>query len=215
VLRRFTDGSYLSRMGATEVRVVVCEVTVATGAGRRTGLYTLVTTVLDPAVPADELIRLYHDRWEVETAYLEIKSTVLGGRVLRARTPDGLTQEVYALLCAYQVLRTAMADATSTRPGVDPDRASFTTALAAARDQVVQAANVIADTAVDLVGTIGRHVLDELMPDRRLRVTPRVVKRATSKFVAKGDLVRGPSYKATLSIDIVVAPEPLTASPTP
>jgi hypothetical protein len=215
VCRRFGDGSFLSRMGAAEVRVVICEITIATEAGRQTGLYTLVTTVLDPNIPAAELVRLYHERWEIETAYLEIKSTILGGRVLRARTPAGVEQEIYALLCAYQALRTAMADATATRLDVDPDRASFTVALNTARDQLVKAADVMADTAVDLVGTIGRHVLDALMPDRRLRVTPRVVKRAISKFVAKGNIVRGPSYKATLNIDIIVAPEVLTASPSP
>jgi hypothetical protein len=58
------------------------------------------------------LINLYHCRWEVETAYLEIKSSILGGRVLRARTPDGIDQEIYALLVVYQILRTAMTDAT-------------------------------------------------------------------------------------------------------
>jgi hypothetical protein len=26
-----------------------------------------------------------HQRWEIETAYLELKSTILGGRVLLAR----------------------------------------------------------------------------------------------------------------------------------
>ena len=57
-----------------------------------------------------------------------------------------------------------MADATSTRPGTDPDRASFTIAWQAARDQLIQAAGVIADTAIDLVGTIGRHVLANLLP---------------------------------------------------
>ena len=66
-----------------------------------------------------------------------MKSTILGGRVLRARTPAGVHQEVYALLVTYQILRTAMADATSTQPGTDPDRASFTLALHAARDQLV------------------------------------------------------------------------------
>ncbi|WP_265737811.1 transposase [Actinacidiphila oryziradicis] len=75
------------------------------------------------------MITLYHQRWEIETAYLEIKSTILGGRVLRARTPSGITQEIYALLVTYQVLRLAMADATATRPDIDPDRASFTTLL--------------------------------------------------------------------------------------
>ena len=90
---------------------------------------------------------------EVETAYFELKSTILGGRVLRARTPDGIEQEVYALLVTYQALRTAITDATV--PGTDPDRASFTVALNAARDQVILAAGVLAGTVTDLTGTIG------------------------------------------------------------
>jgi hypothetical protein len=87
-----------------------------------------------------ELVTLCRQRREVETAYLELKSTILGGRVLRARTPAGVDQEVHALLVTYQALRTAMADATSTVPGTDPDRASFSIALDAARDQVILAA---------------------------------------------------------------------------
>ncbi|MFI8008482.1 transposase [Streptomyces sp. NPDC086010] len=101
----------------------------------------LLTTLTDPAThPAAELVRLYHERWEIETADAELKSTILGGHVLRARTPDGVEQEVWALLTAYQALRTAMTDATDSIPGTDPDRAGFTTALAAARDQLVLAA---------------------------------------------------------------------------
>jgi hypothetical protein len=44
---------------------------------------------------------------EIETAYLELKSSILGGRVLRARTPADIAQEVYALLASYQILRHA------------------------------------------------------------------------------------------------------------
>ena len=136
-------------------------------------VYRLATTLLDHhRYPAGELITLYHRRWEIETAYLELKSSILGGRVLRARTPTRIEQEVYALLVVYHLLHTAMADATSTRPDVDPDRASFTIAWQTARDQVIQAAGVIADTVIDLVGTIGRHALADLMPARRLRVCP-------------------------------------------
>ncbi|MFG1885790.1 tyrosine-type recombinase/integrase [Micromonospora sp. NPDC049102] len=53
----------------------------------------------------------------------------LTGRVLRARTPDGIDQEIHALLIVYQLLRTASTDATDSQPGLEPDRASFTTAL--------------------------------------------------------------------------------------
>jgi hypothetical protein len=208
VLARYPDGSYLSTLGPLRVRVIRCEITIATKAGQRTGLYQLLTTLTDQHIPASAIIQLYHERWEIETCYLELKSTILGGRVLRARTPTGVTQEIYALLSTYQILRLAMNDATGSRPGIDPDRASFTIALHTARDLVIQAAGVIADTIIDLVGTIGRHVLANLMPNRRIRTTPRVIKRAISKYVAKGTKIRGPSYKATLSIDILAPPEP-------
>ena len=210
VCRRLRDGSYLSRMGPVEVRVIRCEVTISTRAGRRSELYQLVTTILDPGCPATEIVRLYHDRWEIETSFLELKHTILGGRVLRARTPGGVEQEIYALLVTYQALRVAITDATIGRPDIDPDRASFTIALTTARDQLVQAAGVIADTAIDLVGVIGHNVLANLMPARRLRTSPRVVKRAISKYVASSarDRARGPSHKAAININILTGDDP-------
>lgn len=205
---RYDDGSYLSMLGPLPVRVINAEITIATTAGRRTGVYRLVTTLLDHhRYPACGLVTLYHERWEIETTYLEIKSSILGGRVLRARTPHGVAQEVHALLITYQLLRTAMADATSTRPDIDPDRAGFSIALNAARDQIIHAAGVIADTVIDLVGTIGRQLLANLLPSRRIRTSPRVVKRAISKYNARGTVDRT-SYKATISIDILDPPNP-------
>jgi hypothetical protein len=49
--------------------------------------------------------------------------------------------------------------------------------LHTARDQLIKATNVIAETVIDVVGSIGRTVLANLMPPRRLRVSPRAVKR--------------------------------------
>jgi hypothetical protein len=209
ILARYPDGSYLSVLDAVRVRVVECEIAISTTAGRHTGVYRLATTLLDHyRYPASGLVQLYHERWEIETAYLELKSSILGGRVLRARTPVGIEQEVYALLVTYQLLRTAMADATSTRAEVDPDRASFTIAWQTARDQTIHAANVIAGAVIDLVGTIGRHILANLMPDRRLRVCPRIVKRAISKYQARGPVIDRTSYKATVSIAILTPDDP-------
>lgn len=209
ILARYPDGSYLSLLGGLRVRVVECEITISTTAGRHTGVYRLATTLTDPhRYPASELIRLYHERWEIETAYLELKSSILGGRVLRARTPHGIEQEIYALLITYQLLRTAMADATNTQSDLDPDRASFTIAYHTARDQLIQAANVIASTIIDLIGTIGRHVLANLMPARRLRICPRIVKRAISKYQARGPNIDRTTYKATLTIDILTGAPP-------
>ncbi|MGC9544779.1 hypothetical protein [Streptomyces sp. UG1] len=127
--------------------------------------YRLLTTLLDPDLdPAKTLIRLYHERWEIESAYYALRHTLMHGRVLRSGDPFGLDQEMWALLTLYQLLRTAMVDAVETKPGTDPDRASFTVALETARDQLIRASNT--DTGSDLVGAIGTAVLAHLLPAR-------------------------------------------------
>jgi Insertion element 4 transposase N-terminal/Transposase DDE domain len=209
--RRLPDRSYISRIGGLEVRVITATITVVTDTGRRSEVYRLVTTVCDPACPPEEIVALYHQRWEIETAFFELKSTILGGRVLRARTPPGLQQEIYALLVTYQALRIAISDAVLTRPDVDPDRGSFSIVLNAARDQLIAAMGVLSDTTaddvVDLVGVLGRHILDHLMPERRSRTNPRVVKRAISVYAANTarGRARAPSRKTAITIDILSA----------
>ena len=89
-----------------------------------------------------------------------------------------------------------MSDATGTAY-----RAGFSIALNTARDQVIQAAGVIADTTIDFIGKIGHAVLDHLLPARRRRSSPRVVKRAISKHRAKGDVDRN-TYKIAVDITI-------------
>ncbi|MCO4251894.1 IS4 family transposase [Pseudarthrobacter raffinosi] len=208
ILTRLRDGSFLSVAAGVRVRVIDAAVTITTEASTRTGEYRLITTLLNPAeAPAKQLMGLYHERWEIETAYCELKSTILGGRVLRSRYPTGVEQEVWALLTVYQVLRTAMADALLDTPDIDPDRASFTTALRTARDQVIQAAGIIAATTVDLVGCIGAALRADLMPDRRTRTRPRVIKRAISKYRAKGRAIDRRTYPATLTTRILT-PDP-------
>jgi hypothetical protein len=207
ILTRHRDGSWLSTIGTLRVRVIDAQITIKTTDATRISSYRLITTLLDPhRYPASELITLYHRRWEIETAYLELKSSILGGRILRARTPDGIDQEIHALLTVYQILRTAMVDATDTQPGTDPDRASFTTALTAARNQIIQAAGIIADTVIDLTGAIGQAVLDHLLPDRRIRVKTRMIKRSNSKYQARGPNIDRRSYQATINIDIITEP---------
>jgi len=80
-LHRYQDGSFLSRFGGVPVRVIDAQITITTTAGRHTGTYRLITTLRDyHRYPAGSLVRLYHERWQIETAYLELKSTILGGR---------------------------------------------------------------------------------------------------------------------------------------
>ena len=66
--------------------------------------------------------------------------------------------------------------------GADPDRASFTIALEAARDQVTAARGVADSADPGDTGRIGRAVLADLLPARRPRYSARKVKCSTSRY---------------------------------
>jgi transposase IS4-like protein/DDE family transposase len=183
VMARLDDGSFLSRIGDLPVRVICAQVTVTCADGTRyTGCYRLATTLADHRrYPAAALIRLYHERWEHESAYLALRHTLLQGRVLRSGDPAGLEQELWALLALYQALRRAMVTAIETMPGTDPDRASFTTALQTATQTLIQADGVLtSDTSP--AGRIGPAILGALLPPRRPRVSARKVKSPLSRW---------------------------------
>jgi hypothetical protein len=92
---------------------------------------------------------------EIEVAYLALRHTLLGGYVLRSSDRAGAEQELWALLAACQALRMAMTAAAESA-GTDPDRASFTAALEAARDQVTAARGVADSADPGDTGRIGR-----------------------------------------------------------
>ena len=77
MLARLADGTFLSRIGALTVRVIEAEVIVTCADGTHyCGRYRLATTLLNPRrYPAPALIRLYHERWEHEVAYLALRHT--------------------------------------------------------------------------------------------------------------------------------------------
>jgi hypothetical protein len=211
VLAHLPDGSFLSDLQGLPVRIIDAALTVIGADGSRVrDRYRLITTLLDhDRHPAAELVRLYHERWEIEIAYLALRHTILDGQVLRSQDRPGLEQEVWALLTVYQLLRMAMVTAVESQPDTNPDRASFTTALQAARDQLI-AADAILPTdrpgqpgQLDLLGVIGRAVLDTLLPPRRPRWSTRRLKNATSRYLNRDD--RRPHLPTTIaSIEIIL-----------
>lgn len=213
VLARLPDGSWLSEIGGVRVRIIEAAVTVTCADGTTySGTYRLATTLCDHRrYPAKALICLYHERWEHEVAYLALRHTLLGGRVLRSADPAGLRQEMWALLAVYQILRIAMVTAVESAPGTDPDRAGFTIALETAKDLLVKAENVVTGS-VDLVGDIGRAVLAGLLPPRRPRVSVRKVKSPLSRYNKKDPYRPGTSTPVT-ALDITVR-EPATSATT-
>jgi hypothetical protein len=142
------DGTYLSRLkaprklrkdGAGDITVRVVEYRLEDENGEVTETFTLITTLLDPgSAPARELAELYRARWEIETALGSLKTQLKGGGVvLRSKTPDGVIQEIWALLCAYHAVRdlTAAAAALARQ---DPLRICFANALDVVRGPVGQ-----------------------------------------------------------------------------
>jgi Insertion element 4 transposase N-terminal/Transposase DDE domain len=225
VLARLDDGTFLSRVGGLTVRIIEAEVIVTLADGTRyCGRYRLAATLTDcRRYPAAALIRLYHERWEHEVAYLALRHTLLQGRVLRSKDPAGLEQEIWALLALYQAIRREMVLAAETVPGTDPDRASFTIALQTAIDTVTGADGVIAGGS--LTGRIGRAVLDRLLPPRRPRVSVRKIKSPLSRW-NKADPHRPAKSTPVTAIGITLQQSPeqqpatrqrkrLTAAPSP
>jgi hypothetical protein len=96
--------------------------------GCRTREITLVTTLLDPErYPDLELMDLYRTRWEVETNFAHLKTT-MGMDVLRCQTVDGVLKELHAFALVYNLTRLVMLSAASTQR-VPVARVSFVAAL--------------------------------------------------------------------------------------
>jgi Transposase DDE domain/Insertion element 4 transposase N-terminal len=91
---------------------------------------TLLTSLLDPvAYPAAEVVALYHERWELELSFDEVKThTLEREEALRSKTPARVTQEVWGLALGYNLVRLAMARV-AVRARVPPVRISFRHAL--------------------------------------------------------------------------------------
>jgi hypothetical protein len=140
--QRRPDGSYLSRLyaspdhrrrdeGGLTVRIIEYR---REGVPEAEPLYRLITTLLDPdAAPAAELAALYHERWESEGIFAEVKVTLPGQRlILRSRRADLAEQELYGLLLVHLALRRLIYDASRTA-GCDPDTLSFLHAVRVVR----------------------------------------------------------------------------------
>jgi len=219
VLAVLPDGSWLTRIAGLNLRVIDAAITVTGTDGTVvTGTYRLLTTLTDHRTdPADRLVRLYHERWEIESAYYALRHTLLHQRVLRSGDRPGLEQELWGLLATYQILRMAMTEAAQTA-GLDPDRASFTIALEAARDTLANAAGILPaehDGRIDLAGTIGRAVLAHPLPARRARYSARKVKSPISRYHARPTDDDRPLTTTSIATVTTQIHEPVIPEPVP
>lgn len=142
-VQHLPDGSYIAEVippaksGMASFRVRVIEYKLTDVPDGKDELYRLVTTILDhEQAPAKELAALYHERWDVEGFFKQIKSVQLNdSRILRSKSPDGVRQEFWAHLAVHYATTRIIVDAAK-HADLDPDRISHKNAVRIIRSRI-------------------------------------------------------------------------------
>jgi hypothetical protein len=146
----------------------------------------LLTSLRDPKeYPATELAELYHERWELELGYDEIKTELLDREeTIRSRKPDGVKQELWGILLAYNLVRLEMTRI-AVEADVEPTRISFVEALRLIRDEWEWLTVTSPGAIPKRLETMRRNVKRYILPPRRSRSFPRAVKLKMSSYDRK------------------------------
>jgi hypothetical protein len=146
----------------------------------------LLTSLLDPAAyPAAELVALYHERWELELGFDEVKThTLEREEALRSKTPARIEQEVWGLAIGYNLVRLAMARAAA-RVGVPALRISYRHALLLIRGFWASAWLAAPGVLPRRIERLHEELALLVLPERRPRRFPRAVKIKMSNFPRK------------------------------
>lgn len=147
----------------------------------------LLTSLLDTkAYPAREIVALYHERWEIEGSYDEIKTEMLDREeTIRSRSPERVRQEIWGILLAFNLIRLEM-ERVAEEAKVEPTRISFITALHLICDEWIWCASAspgaIPRHLKRLRADLRRFILPARRPKRRY---PRAVKIKMSSYPRK------------------------------
>ena len=145
---------------------------------------TLFVTLPDhERYPAVELVRLYHERWEIEVAYDELKTHMLERReCMRSKTPARVEQELWGLLLVYNLVRREMLLAAEANK-LPPQRISFWSSLLWIRNFWITAWQTPPGTLPRHLAELRTNLATLILPQRRAeRRFPRQVKIKMSNF---------------------------------
>jgi hypothetical protein len=151
--------------------------------GYRTRTVVLATTLTDADIyPAEELRRLYAQRWNIELHYAQIKTT-LGMDTLRCKSPEMIERELQLNLIAYNFVRALMQRAAHTHRA-DLGRLSFKGSLDTLRHwaTVIHAAKDQPRKQQELISHLLLSIASDTVPRRPGRSEPRAKKRRPKNF---------------------------------
>lgn len=147
----------------------------------------LLTSLVDETrYPANELRALYHERWEVELGFGELKTDMLERlETIRSKSPPAVTQEMWGLLIAYNLIRLEM-QRIAAEFAVAPSRISFVASLRHCVEQWHFVAIASPGTIPSRLATATDRMRTFVLPPRRPeRVFPRAVKLKMSNYARK------------------------------
>ncbi len=147
----------------------------------------LTSLVDDQRYPAAELRALYHERWEIELGFGEIKTDMLERlETIRSKSPVAVAQEMWGLLVAYNLVRLEM-ERIAGELDVAPTRISFVASLRYFVEQWVWASQTQTPGAIpQRLSTMRDRLRHFLLPPRRPdRSFPRAVKLKMSNYSRK------------------------------
>ena len=146
----------------------------------------LLTSLLDPvAYPAAEIIELYHERWELELGFDEVKThTLEREEALRSRAPERVRQELWGLAIGYNLVRLEI-ERVARRAGVAPRRMSYRHTLMLIRNFWVTAWLASPGVLPRRLDTLHEELGLLILPERRSRTFPRAVKIKMSNYPLK------------------------------
>jgi len=147
---------------------------------------TLLTSMTDPvAYPAAEVVALYHERWEIELGYDEVKTVMLDREeTTRSKTPRGVSQELWGLALTYNLVRLEM-ERIAEEAGVTPDRISFKGALLYIEHALLMLSLSSPGRIPEHLRRLRADVAHFILPKRRQRSYPRAVKIKMSNYPRK------------------------------
>jgi hypothetical protein len=203
-----------------QVRVIDYAVTARDGGGAvTTEQFRLITTLLDPVTaPARAVAALYHERWESEDSYNELKTRLKGaGFTLRSKTPALACQEMWAFLTVYHAL-CCLETRAAASAGIDPGQISFTITVRAVRDQAKSNDIITLPGVLDhALGWVIADMLGDLLDDRRDRRNERKTSPRRCKYGTRKPAEPRPpatvSYTLTISTARTTTSAPATRPP--
>jgi hypothetical protein len=150
----------------------------------------LITSLRDPTLfPREEIAALYHERWELELGYDEIKTELLEREeAIRSKKPDGVCQELFGILLAYNLVRLEI-ERIARGAKVEPTRVSFVEALRLIRDEWAWLSVTSPGAIPKRLEAMRRAIKRYILPPRRPRIYPRAVKLKMSNYDRKRPLV--------------------------